>query len=173
MKEQKIDLLYKEHVNDLFSYAMSLGFDRETSMDAIHDVFYKICLTKDALGNVKNVRFYLLRMLKNRLLDLYKSKKRRPDISLNTAAEEIPFCIHITIEDEFIEHEEQEKNRLKVEQLLISLTDRQREIIYLRYMQGCDYEAISQIMCITIPACRKLFHKVLTKLRKDVLSLFF
>ena len=71
-----------------------------------------------------------------------------------------------------IKAEEQEMIRSKVEQLLESLTDRQREIIYLRYSQECDYEEIAQIMQITVPACRKLFHKALAKLKKNPYSAF-
>jgi len=160
------------YANDLFSYALNLGFDRDTSMDAIHDVFYKICLDKNMLNKVSHVRFYLLRALKNRLLDIYKQKKETTELPVESAADEIPFSIHVTAEDLIIEMEEQEKIRTKVEELLETLTDRQREIIYLRYTQECDYEEIAELMHITIPACRKLFHKTITKLRKNTYSAF-
>lgn len=34
-----VDSLYKDYVDDLFSYALGFGFDKQTAMDAIHDVF--------------------------------------------------------------------------------------------------------------------------------------
>jgi RNA polymerase sigma factor (sigma-70 family) len=166
-KAKDIDTLYKVYMHDLFLYALNLGFDRETAMDAIHDVFCKICMDKKVLDEVTHVRFYLLRTLKNRLFDLYKLKKEISGLSLETMAKEIPFTIHVTIEDIMIENEEQEKNRSKVEQLLKNLTDRQREIIYLRYTLECDYEEMAQLMHITVPTCRKFFHKVLSKLRRN------
>lgn len=168
--KEEIDLLYKTYVNDLFSYALNLGFDRDTSMDAIHDVFYKICSDEKILDKIVNIRFYLLRALKNRLLDIYKQKRDVVEFSTDSETEEIPFNIHVTVEDLIIEEEEQDIVRAKVEQLLESLTDRQREIIYLRYSQDCDYEEIAQLMHITVPACRKLFHKAIIKLRKNPYS---
>jgi RNA polymerase sigma factor (sigma-70 family) len=96
---------------------------------------------------------------------LYKLKREITGLSLETVAEKISFTVHVTVEDRMIEHEETEKIRLKVEQLLESLTDRQREIIYLRYTLDCDYEEIAQLMHISVPACRKLFHNVISKLR--------
>ncbi|KAA6331361.1 hypothetical protein EZS27_020021 [termite gut metagenome] len=114
-----------------------------------------------------NPRFYLLRALKNRLLDIYKVKKEISGLEIMSLAEEIPFTIHVTVEDVMIEREDQENIRLKVEHLLESLTDRQREIIYLRYTQDCDYEEIAQLMHITVSTCRKLFHKVITKLKQS------
>jgi RNA polymerase sigma factor (sigma-70 family) len=156
---------------------VNLGFDREVAMDAIHDVFYKICLDEKILSQVTNIRFYLLRALKNRLLNIYKQKREVTELPVegSRAEEEIPFSIHVTVEDMMIEAEEQEKIRLKVEQLLQTLTDRQREIIYLRYTQDCDYEEIAQLMHITVPACRKLIHKTIAKLKKNACSavLFF
>lgn len=170
--EKKIGHLYKTYANDLFSYALNLGFDRDISMDAIHDVFYKICLDEKVLDKIDHVRFYLLRALKNRLLDIYKQKKEIVGLPSEPTLEDIPFTIHVTIEDLMIKAEEQEIIRSKVEQLLESLTDRQREIIYLRYSQECDYEEIAQLMHISAPACRKLFHKALTKLKKNPYSAF-
>ncbi|MDR2388592.1 MAG: sigma-70 family RNA polymerase sigma factor [Tannerellaceae bacterium] len=168
MEENKrIDTLYRMYVRDLFSYALNLGFDRDTSMDAIHDVFCKICADKKLPEKIANPRFYLLRAMKNRLLDLYKLRKEIPGLSPETLAEEIPFTVQVTMEDRLIEQEEQEKIRLKVEQLLGTLTDRQREIIYLRYTLDCDYEEIAQLMHITLPGCRKLFHNAIVKLRKN------
>jgi RNA polymerase sigma factor (sigma-70 family) len=170
MKEQsdkEIDALYRMYSNNLFSYALSLGFDRETTMDAIHDVFYKLCLDNNAVKNVTNIRFYLLRSLKNRLIDIHKLRKEISGLSLETIAEELPFTINVNVEDLMIENEEREKIALQVEELLESLTNRQREIIYLRYTQDCDYEEIAHLMHISVPSCRKLFHKVITKLKKS------
>jgi RNA polymerase sigma factor (sigma-70 family) len=166
MNENKIDTIYKAHVNDLFSYALSLGFDRETAMDAIHDVFCKICADKIGLATIINMRFYLLRLLKNRLLDIYKLKKEISGLPLEATADNMPFIVRVTVEDEFIENEELEITRRKIENMLTILTDRQREIIYLRFSQNCNYEEIAQIMHITPPACRKLLHKAISKLRE-------
>jgi len=31
---------YNEYLDTLYAYALHLGFDEQTAMDAIHDVFY-------------------------------------------------------------------------------------------------------------------------------------
>ncbi|MDR1747280.1 MAG: RNA polymerase sigma factor [Tannerella sp.] len=164
--EKGIDILYRKYARDMFSYAVNLDVDRETAKDVVHDVFCKLYTEKRLLDNVTNVRAYLFQSVKNRLLDLYKSKRETllpPDVNW----EDMPFSVEVSVEDEFIETEEHELLRRKVEQLLSALTDRQREIIYLRYMQNLSYEEISEIMHITSPACRKLLHKVISKLRQS------
>jgi RNA polymerase sigma factor (sigma-70 family) len=167
LSEKHIDSIYKDHVNALFSYALSLGFDRETAMDAIHDVFCKLCADKKALAAVANMRFYLLRSLKNRLLDLFKKKKETAGLPLEQLADRLPFNLYATVEDELIAGEEQELAAQKLNVLLEALTHRQREIIYLRYLQGLDYEEISRLMNISMPACRKLLSKALQNLRGE------
>lgn len=168
--EKEINTVYRTHVRYLFSYALGLGFDRETSMDAIHDVFYRICQDTGLLDNVGNVRFYLLRSLKNRLLDIQKQKRQTVEVLLDGGLmSELPFSTGITIEEQLIENEDDERIRRKIEDMLLTLTDRQREIIYLRYSQNFEYDEIAQMMKITIPTCRKLFHKAITKLRNFTL----
>ena len=62
----------------------------------------------------------------------------------------------------------------KVDEILSILTERQREIIYLRYMQECSYEEIAEIMQISVPACRKLLYRTLLKLKhNNTLVLFY
>ena len=156
-----------QYVDDMYAYALSFGFDKQTSMDAIHDVFCKICEQENRLSEVDNIKFYLLKSLKNRLLDISKTRKVYFELSDNIILEKLPFSIRITIEDEFIKAEEKEKIKQKIESILNLLTDREREIIYLRYMQEYDYDKIAELMNITPPSCRKLLHKAISKLRES------
>lgn len=172
MKDNKngndtIDNLYRRYVHDLFSYASHLGFDPETCKDAIHDVFYKLCINQKQLDNVINVRYYLLRSLKNRLLDIHKQRKEVSQLPSDSVNQELPFTIHITIEDILIQSEDEENIKTVIGNMLQSLTAHQREIIYLRYTQECEYEEIARLMNISVHSCRKLIYKAITKLRSS------
>jgi len=80
--------------------------------------------------------------------------------------EDAPFNYMLTIEDELIMKEDAEEIRQKVENVLNRLTNHQREIIYLRYIQELSYEEIAEIMHISVEASRNLISKSLTKLRR-------
>lgn len=162
-----IDNLYRRYVHDLFSYASHLGFDPETCKDAIHDVFYKLCINEKQLDDVVNVRYYLLRSLKNRLLDIHKQRKEMYQLPSDSTDQELPFTIHITIEDTLIQSEEEENIKTIIGNMQQSLTAHQREIIYLRYAQECEYEEIARLMNISVHSCRKLVYKAITKLRSS------
>lgn len=170
--ETNLDLLYDEYIDDLYMYAQNLGFNRQFSMDAIHDVFCRLYTDKSVLNNVSNIKFYLFRALKNRLIDINRTQKEFIGHEIDSIANSMPFVLKVTIEDELIEEEDKRKLEHKVDKILSILTDRQREIIYLRFMQDYDYEEISQLMNISVPACHNLMSKTLKKLKDENLSLF-
>lgn len=168
-----ISYLYREYSDDLFSYAVHLGFDENSAMDAIHDVFYKLCARKIAVEKISNPQFYLFKALKNRLLDMCRTK-REYESPFNDEAErigEMPFNLSVTIEDTLIEEEDMKEIRSVIEKMLNRLTDRQREAIYLRYIKEYDYEKVAELMRISIESCRNLISKSLKKMR-DSSSLF-
>jgi RNA polymerase sigma factor (sigma-70 family) len=136
-------------------------------MDTIHDIFYKLCIQNVSLDEIDNLKFYLFRSLRNRLIDIKRTNREFP--ALFPQEEEIdeylPFKFNVSIEDEIIMKEDSEEIRLKVENVLSRLTNRQREIIYLRYVQEYNYQEISDIMQISVEASRNLVSKSIVKLR--------
>ena len=163
-KINDIDYLYNLYVDHLYTYALYLGFDKETIMDAIHDVFCKLAADQKKLYDVSNIKLYLFRALKNRLYDIFKTRREYVGLSI-IESQEMPFDIQITIEDPLIDREEQQQIEHSVTEMLRSLTERQREIVYLRYIQEYDYEQIAELLHISVHGCRKLLSKAMQKLR--------
>jgi RNA polymerase sigma factor (sigma-70 family) len=167
-----IAYVYNEYLDILYSYALHLGFDEETAMDAIHDVFYKLCTGHSSLNEINNLKSYLLRSLRNRLIDIKRINREdaAPFSTQDSMQEVLPFQLHVTIEDELIMKEDAEEIRHKVENVLQRLTDRQREIVYLRYIREQSYEEIADIMQISVAACRNLISKSIAKLKDSSLT---
>jgi len=118
------------------------------------------------------MKFYLFKSLKNRLFDIYRSRKEHVPLENVDAGREIPFQINVNVEDLLIEEEEQQQIKREIEGMLSSLTDRQREIIYLRYVQEYDYPQIAQLLNISVHGCRKLVSKAILSLREKY-GIFF
>jgi RNA polymerase sigma factor (sigma-70 family) len=79
---------------------------------------------------------------------------------------ELPFNINVNVEEIIIEKEEQSQIKREIELMLSTLTPRQREIIYLRYVQEYDYDQIAELMQISVHGCRKLVSKAIITLRE-------
>lgn len=170
--QESISSLYNQYIDQLYAYALHMGFREDTAMDAIHDLFYKLCINHSSLEHITNLKFYLFKSLKNRLIDIRRTEKEYTEaFSVNEDAVEInQFQLMPTIEDEMIEEEDLREIRKKVENVLNRLTDRQREIIYLRYIHEYDYKEIAELMQISVESCRNLLSKSFYKLKISTLS---
>ncbi|MDR1722426.1 MAG: RNA polymerase sigma factor [Tannerella sp.] len=160
------DSLYCKYVDDLFKYGISLGFGRESCEDAIHDVYLHLYSERiaDTLRDVRDVKAYLFRSVKNRLIDL---QKRENIVIYTDGIEELPFKIDFTVLDSIIAKEKAAILKAKIDRLLSMLTPRQREAVYLRYIQELEYEQIAQVLDMEVESVRKLVHRGLEKLRKE------
>lgn len=128
-------LLYRDHIQELFSYGKALTGNDERLKDAIQDVFYKLLSNPAALKDVQNLKYFLFKSLKNRLIDILKSEMRQSQSGEAAAYEQIDFTINdVTVLDSLIEEEERLELSRKVKSLLNLLTPRQREAVCLRYI---------------------------------------
>lgn len=163
-----ICLLYNKYLDDLYIYGQNLGFNKDIIMDAIHDVFCRLCTNEGSIIHINNPKFYIFRALKNRLIEYYKLNKGSVFIDTNHLyVDRLPFTLQVTIEEQMIDKEEQIMLEQKINNILNILTNRQREFIYLKFIHNYSYDEISQLMGITIPACYKLYYKILRKLKKQ------
>lgn len=136
-------------------------------MDATHDLFCKIASDETLLSDVLNMKFYLFKSLKNRLYDIHKQNRQHLDLEdMDALMLEMPFNINVNVEEIIIEKEEQSQIKKEIEEMLSTLTPRQREIVYLRYVQEYDYNQIAELMQISVHGCRKLVSKAIITLRE-------
>lgn len=163
--------IYTEYVDLLFIYGTNLGFDREIVKDSIHDIFVKIALENNILSRVDNIKFYLLKSLKNRLFDIHRSVRKELSLDKINPEDDMQFIIDVNVENLIIEEEDKTQIKERIQNMLNILTDRQREIIYLRYVQEYDYEQISQLLEISVHGCRKLMSRAILTLREKFMCL--
>jgi len=169
---------YQYYINDLYAYGISLGGEKEIVKDAVQDIFLKIYFEKKDFVSIDHLKYFLLKSLKNRLYNIYQSKA----VSTATEISEdvLGFSITTTVLDRIIDEEDRTIIKQQIDDLLSKLTSRQKEAIYLRFMQELEYEEIAEIMKMTSHAARKLISRSLKRLRDDeqlllvyLLMLFF
>ncbi len=156
--------LYEMYMREMFAYGMAFGIDKETILDAIHDVFLHIIEQENEINEQSNAKFYLLCSLKNRLFSI-----KRKEISFENIeeADDYNFSIAVSgLEDVIEEEEERIRLTAQIEDMLSELTSRQREVVYLRYMQGLSYEEIASLLQITPKAVRKLNYRALERIKE-------
>lgn len=153
--------LYKFYYQDLYAYGVSLGFNTEDVKDAIQEVYLRLYFNERLCIDEKKIKFYLLRSVRNQLIDWERTKK---DVS--SIEEERIFKLSVSVEESFISDEDDLLLKKRVNRILDLLTDHQREIVYLHFIEEMPYEEIAVMLNMKIQTVRGLVFKAMEKLRK-------
>ena len=154
--------LYKFYYQDLYAYGVSLGFNTEDVKDAIQEVYLKLYFNERLCIDEKKIKFYLLRSVRNQLIDWERTKKDTSSIE----EEERSFKLSVSVEESFISDEEDLLLKKRVNRILDLLTDHQREIVYLHFIEEMPYEEIAVMLNMKIQTVRGQVFKAMEKLRK-------
>ena len=154
--------LYKFDYQDLYAYGVSLGFNTEDVKDAIQEVYLKLYFNERLCIDEKKIKFYLLRSVRNQLIDWERTKKDTSSIE----EEERSFKLSVSVEESFISDEEDLLLKKRVNRILDLLTDHQREIVYLHFIEEMPYEEIAVMLDMKIQTVRGQVFKAMEKLRK-------
>ncbi len=154
--------LYKFYYQDLYAYGVSLGFNTEDVTDAIQEVYLKLYFNERLCIDEKKIKFYLLRSVRNQLIDWERTKKDTSSIE----EEERSFKLSVSVEESFISDEEDLLLKKRVNRILDLLTDHQREIVYLHFIEEMPYEEIAVMLDMKIQTVRGQVFKAMEKLRK-------
>jgi len=156
-----LSYIYIQHASFLFQYGLMLSPDTNFVMDCIHDLFEDLIHYQTTVHSTTNIRFYLCRSLKNKIL-----RNQKKQHTTDTIHDDSVF-FKVAIEDQTHQHETNRHQRYCLQKAIKKLPERQKEVIYLRYFLDCNNHEIMQIMNISYQAERDLLHKAIKNLREN------
>ncbi|AHM61421.1 RNA polymerase, sigma-24 subunit, ECF subfamily protein [Flammeovirgaceae bacterium 311] len=168
--ELAYERIYHKYVNKLYRYAYVVVKDKALAEDVIHDVFTDLWSSRKTLGKVRSVRLYLFASVKRR--SLRKLKKENVFSNFDLASANPSFGITGSFLDELIDVQHKETIAAKIKKCLAALSNRQREIIYLRFYQNMSYEEIAQLLQLDQKYIYNLASKAFGILRKSIPAFF-
>ncbi|MEM8524453.1 MAG: sigma-70 family RNA polymerase sigma factor [Bacteroidota bacterium] len=162
---QGLEQIYKNYYPALFAYARKLVEDHTLAEDAIQDTFIYVWNHRRSIGEIHSMQFYLTRAVRNTCLALIKKQSKFQ--ALEEAEAKLKINIQ-TSELDLMTEDSGTKEKLKT--ALDELSNRQREIIFLKFFNNLDYQEISQVLNINYQSVVNHVHKAIQKLRqKDAL----
>lgn len=138
--------------------------------DCIHDVFTEIWAKKERLTVPDNVRHYLLKSLKVRIIHLLH-RQQRPCQSL-TNPDFDDLWADPSAEDTFAEQEDTLNRQALVQKLISQLPPRQQEAIRLRFVEELDYAEIADVLAINRQSAQNLVFRGVEKLRQWLVPIY-
>lgn len=154
-------VLYEKYYELLFNYGIKFCNDADFVKDSIQELFVRL-YTYRRPANVEQVRAYLLKCLRNLMIDRHAAKSR------TVPYEQLSFNIFD------IETLESQSNEVTDEMLRIreqlstarsTLTERQAQIVYLRFVRGLSYKEISVVLDINVQSAMNSVNRAMIKLR--------
>ena len=169
--EDAYTALYRTHVRAMYRYGMTLVAASESFVfDCIHDVFTEIWAKKERLSVPDNVRYYLLKCLKVRILHLLQRQQRPYQILPQTDFDDL--WADPSAEDTFAEQEDAQHRQVLVQKLISQLPPRQQEAIRLRFVEELDYAEIADVLAINRQSAQNLVFRGIEKLRQWLVPVY-
>ena len=158
--------IYNIYADGMFAYGSCFMDDADLVKDAIHDIFLRLYNNRASV-QTDNLKFYLLRAMKNEMYGILRSKKEFCQVEENFHF----FSLIYSVEDIYIENEEETSLKKEVLSLLNSLTSRQKEAIYCRYMENLSIQEIADLMDMNYQSVQNLIQRSMERLRKTYTTL--
>lgn len=159
--------LYEMQFKELYSYGLYICNQQEIVEDAIHDVFIDLYHYKEKLAATVNIKFYLFSCLRRRLFKISNEKKFIITVDNQLDFEQSADSTESS-ESFMITHDVEAQVLKTLKNEFELLTDHQKEIMYLRFVQDLNYEEIADIMNISVTSSRTLIYRTIKILRTQM-----
>jgi RNA polymerase sigma-70 factor (ECF subfamily) len=154
-----IQELYERYYTKIYNYAFLQMGDVHAAEDLASDVMLKM------IESIRSYKFrglpfgaWVFRIARNRLIDLHRRRKRRGEVDLSeTIASTLANPQALA---------ERALERGQIQLALKHLTDEQRQVIVLKFIEGFDNRSIGKIMGRSEGAIKSLQHRALGALRR-------
>jgi len=163
-QKSALQSIYEQEFDYLFNYGRKVFSKTELVEDAIHDLFVELWQRHSNLGPNDSIRKYLTVSLRRKIIATLKKESKT---EVTETFDQIPFEAELSIEEILISQELSEEQALRLKAAFEKLTPKQKEILYLRFYQGLDYEQIAEILDMKYQSLRNAVSRAIKNLRGD------
>lgn len=163
-EKSALQAIYDQESGYLYNYGRKIFQDATIVEDAIHDLFVEIWQKRERLGSTDSIRKYLAASLRRKVISGIKKQSKSQSVE---SFDQIDCNPELAIEELIISQEITEEKAAKLKKAFEALSSRQREIIYLKFYQGLDYEQIAEITGINYQSLRNTISIGIKKMRES------
>lgn len=157
--------LYSLFAADLYRYGYNLVRNQQLVEDCLHELFLHLHENHQRLGPTDNIRFYLYRSLRRRLLDAVGRSTKYESAGYLFADADFFIQPH---ENTMIEYELAEQQKQLIINALSRLPRRQKELLYLVYTKGLSYAQAAEVMTLSMKSVYNTVSLALITMRRYV-----
>lgn len=158
--------VYETYSEVLFRYGLRITTDKTLIEDSVHDVFLRIWTKRSLLTISCSLKFYLIRAFRRDLIKKVQEirKKRFAELS------EVDRHWEVSFQELLLENQIILESNENVKAAINHLSDRQREAVFLRYIEGLEYQQIAELMQVKVISLYNLIQKALKNLSQLLIN---
>lgn len=155
--------LYMLYAEILFSFGTIYSKDQELVKDCIHDLFFDLFKYRKNLADNDHIRNYLFKSLKRKI---QSSKSGKLSLVYTSAFQEESEKKTSTPAND--DNESQEETIEKIKKAMVKLSDRQQEVLHLKFQVGLSYPEIAKILEISVESVRTLVYRAVKTIKEEL-----
>lgn len=160
--KQALGQLAQRYYRVLKHYALKFMIDGTVAEDCIQDLFLQLWQNRLQINETDSVKHYLLKALRNHILQHLRSQQRTNSQELGWA---ISPAVDVDTETLMIQQESMAILTSMIQAQLATLPAREREALYLRYYENLSIPEIAEVMNVNRQTVSNFLQKALIKLR--------
>lgn len=158
--------IYYQHVQLLYNYGKKFTTEDELVKDTIQELFFDLIRNRSNLGTTDNIRFYLIKAFRRRIL--LELQNKHHTMQLDHSEYSSLLNITYSYEEEIIDRENVSRREQLVQVGLQELSPKQREILFYRFTCDFEYDQICEIMSMKYDSARKMVFRALKSLKEHL-----
>jgi RNA polymerase sigma-70 factor (ECF subfamily) len=164
---ERLENLYRDHRQGLFTYALSIVRKPEVAEDAVHNAFAKLMRQPDSLRKVfqsENAVAYVFRIVRNSAIDLLRSQDRDRRVSESLFDEFRPLEESRGPQENLLTKERDDVLRRAVD----ALSEPNREAVVLKLFSGLTFEQAGEVTQTSPKTVATRYRRALEKLESQL-----
>ncbi|SFU87842.1 RNA polymerase sigma-70 factor, ECF subfamily [Alicyclobacillus macrosporangiidus] len=149
--ETAIEELFDSYASDVYRFVRYMIGDSPDIDDIIQEIFYRAYKSWHQFRGQASAKTWLLRMARNYVIDQLRRTKRRPK--------------YLDIADCQIAVQHDPLARIEMEELILKLPAKYRQVIILRYVEACSVHDTAIVLGWSESKVRTCAHRALKMLR--------
>lgn len=164
--KQAFAVIYDRYAPLLLLHADRMLANAATAQDVVQDLFTSLWQKREKMNIEVNLKSYLYKAIRNRVLDLFAQEKVR----LNYKTQ---FDCEAQIDDSLVQNYQSKELEEIIESELNRLPEQMRRAFLLSRMEEKSYREIAEELRIAEGTVKKQIYLALKRLKKNIVYLFF
>ena len=151
-------ILFDKYFERLFTFAVRVVFREDVANDIVQEIFISLYEKSEILNYDLSLKSYLFNSVRNRCFNYLRDRKVE-DRRMNLYAEACLWSDNV----DWIEEEEVLR---KIQEVMLELPEKCREVCLLRFVHGYKYSEISEQLGMNENTVKVQLHRGLEKLKR-------